>query len=41
MDAKVTQNDDQTRSREEDGKSGAKPTMMGWNEERKRVVQRT
>lgn len=40
MDAKVTQNDDQTRSRE-DGKSGAKPMMMGWNEERKRVVQRT
>lgn len=41
MDAKVTQNDDQTRGREEDGKAGAKPTMMGWKEERKRVVQRT
>lgn len=41
MDAKVTRNADQTRRREEDGKSDAKPTMTGWNEERKRMVQRT
>lgn len=36
-DAKVTRNADQTRRREEDGKSDAKPTMTGWNEERKRM----